>query len=1601
MKQYTKLTLGLFMACAAFVAQAQPVNYAIKTKSIKAGVLLVRDSSGLIQASGAPHIWTILDRDTQIKPAEWNFDSPLGLSVLSTEAANRWGVPGNAGSSINKAYAPYWEVDLTTATEQSLANFDILQMSVIGSTVITPDEREKLRLFVDKGGILWVDLAVGGTAAFDSINNLPSPVQIVNSGAALSLNVFHPLAAGPNRLNLADLYAMSDASSSLSVVPFDFPGTAVDQLFRGTRQDGLRLDPAALTGSNAVVASAQIGDGYMVITTRGVSRVINRSAFTPFNNNALTVGPPNKDQAYFAATKLVMNMLSLSSRFTSHGNGSRNSNSVTATVSAPALKRFAAPAFGGTKGSPVLFNGRFIVRAGGTLYVYDADPSNDIDRDGNPDDGIVDPVGSAYDRIWSSQDMGTISDPIVIESPNSPLVEQIWVQDSNGRAHGFNLSQSTFVNVTPFATIDGPPPPAGATVSTIFAPTYHEGMLFFTNGFDSGQGRLWSLNPRMAAEGAGNESRNVDDDGVVGGNYWWSVEGAPDRFKAPGASASVAYIPIQDGSGGLDRVAYIATNRIPSGPGTAPAGLVSIWIGARAEVPTGVGRAGAALNLETRAARNQLPLSITQGDRSPFGLNVRVIRPNGIPLTATEMGIYFTGVVTQPSNGRIQLQITPGFETGTFDWDGNNTASTADDVSYRIDYTIDATRVAVGYNGTKYVRSWLFVVDESGNPQLDVVAAAAISDSGNVGLIVGRDNGGSFYNFKENAPGQIFVKSRFEFHSAINNLGALGTNQGYPSSLVDEDDLVRLIPFLNLPLSNIHPVGIAASGDSFYVSVEAGKNAGPFQVPTSALLSFKADPDPIEFTIDIGANQQNTAVLFKQPDMARSGYAATPSLFSSRSSSEFSIEPIPNTSLARVIMQSLAGTTGNGALNSCFANNLPMIVNRGGQTDTIYEPEAPTNSGVFFRGRAAGRYNSLRWYTVLNGYRVQQGPVVAGGTMFVAGQSVLPSLMNGDFPPTSLDGLMFGMDTALSPDDRHMISTSARPWITQLFQLKYTPGPGDPVNPPPFSFNKVTPAEPIRWPQAKGITSFDDFRVRILQAALLNENQFAGLAVGEGAVAVVSEDNSTLFKRSDFLVVDAGRISRFDPSGNPIWATESTTYAGFNQPGTSERARRLSTPSRAYPDGANGYVFADPGNNLVSRIDSAGREIRTVESIRFHPDVYATTDPGRPEKSPRGQGLNEAKLLRNPQDVGFWTTYVSAADVDRLFPSENISTGGYRTITNERWDHWLIADAGNSRVIELIDRYALDSFGRVTGVVRYRDLSDNEGDTLTPALGILWWHSPEEFSGKRYAYNTLARTTVDLGATTREAVALGFNNVQPSLQTFGLDTSTPPKVDNATGYGGVVIYDGPSTKVINEYTIPALPNGTLISDLGGGNFSFDPGMGATSEQTVKVSNLTSVSVRYIDSGAGLVLTVMVSTDRGVFELWERPFGTGTRWEVRWMLPNKAYVNMRRSSLTATNFTLAGLGSNAVGFRPMHARRLDSGDVLIVNGYTGTTRIGNAFNGEVILVSGNFANGNPDIRQPGYDINRMNLGFNSLSVQFELPPVQGIRGIVRPIFAERQ
>lgn len=1570
MRIFRILTPVMALACA-IGAQAQPVSYATKAQKIYAGVLLI-ESQGY--ANPVPHVWSNFDADTVIKPAEWTIDSPMGQTRLTDSAFARWGGfgPPPVGSVIGKKSAPYWEVVLNNINDEQLSQFDILSLSVSTSLNFNPLERERLRRYVDKGGTLWIDLAAtAGIPTVDPASSAPAPFIAQADGTAQVMNLFHPAMRFPNSLRLNDIAQMSFPGVNYSarpVVAGDLGSMAT--LLSRVIGDGASVDVVAASSLGRTISVGRFGDGYVVVTTRGVLKTMNRGVFTTYPvtyddvNQGFVGSSVRRDNAFISACKFAVNVLSLSSAYSSNGAGSRKTNFMSAQVGAPAIKRWIATGAGSTK-TPVLFNGRLVVSVGDQLVCYDAKPNNDLDGDidANPDDGLVDPVGSPVDIIWVSQPLGArISSPTIVELPGAPVVEQVWCVDDNSRAYSFNLS-SNGAAVAPIATVN--PPVNTANEDTPGAPTFHDGVLYIADRRGDSLGRIWAINPRTASK-----------DVAGTGSPDWALFGS-GRLRKSIVSPAVGLISVLDNSGGMDVVAYVATE--PDGVGNQT-GLVSVWVGSKGEAPLTVNRVGNNLTFGLRASQNNVPVVTAAGQ---FGLRTTMIDPAGNPASTLTMQNYLTGGVIQVSNGQIQLTLTPAGAASGWDWDGTATPSTADDVKFRFDYTLDWSGASAGLTGVdSYIRGHIKVVDESA-PRLRPVSSPVISQNGNVGLAVATTAGtpgGTFYNIRENGRGAFWVKSRFEFHDAITNLNVLGLGPTpYPGSIVDEDALNVMIPFLNAPITGLRPVGIAARGSVFYVTAAGVKNLSfGFPADTSVLLALKADPDPAEFQVDLGTTLLNTNIILKQGDIAKSLIKTSPTLFSTLAGVNFTVETIPNTTTARIIIKNLNSST-TGDMQSCIANNLPVTIVRNGQTETLIEPEAFANSGSVFSGRANGRYSPVYWYTVLNGYKVTTSPVVTGGTVYMAGSSVLPSLVTVGIPGITNNGLLYGLDAEISANDPHMKATINRPWVNQLWMLNNVPGP--------FTFGpNTTSAEAIKWPEFRGIEEFDDFRIRLLQASMADSG-VNGFSAGDGAIAAAGPNSTNVFSRSDFVVVDAGRVSRFDPAGNPMWSADQTTYAGLNEPITNaQNVRKLSSPTRMYPLADSGYVVVDPGNDAVLRVDASGREVRTVKSVRIHPD-----------SSPAGLSPNEPLQLRRPQDVIFWSTTHTSAQVATAFPSE----GAYRTYTDERWDHWLIADAGNNRVIEAIDRYMLDAQGRVTGVVRYRDPHNHEGDGFTNAYGIVYWHTPEELSGKKYAYNSIARTRLALsGGGSKTVVGLGFNNVEPSLRTFGLDTNPNPRPDNPMGYGGVVIYDGGATKVITEFDVPILPANQFVTEnpVGSGNYAFNSPAAPAPLKTLKVSGLNSVTMKYVDVGGTPALAVMMSLDSGIYEVVQNT--VSGRWEVRWMLPNEAYIAMRRPR-TALVFNTFDLRNNPRAFRAMHARRLDSGDVLVVNGYAGSLVDGSTFNGEVFLVDGTFvAAATPD-GVPGYNVNRRNLGFGTLSVMFELPPVQGTRGLVSPVFAERQ
>ena len=733
----------------------------------------------------------------------------------------------------------------------------------------------------------------------------------------------------------------------------------------------------------------------------------------------------------------------------------------------------------------------------------------------------------------------------------------------------------------------------------------------------------------------------------------------------------------------------------------------------------------------------------------------------------------------------------------------------------------------------------------------------------------------------------------------------------------------------------------------------------------------------------------------RQPDLVKSSDQTTPAISGTLGAGSFSVEPISGTDQVRVLFESLASTT-RSTISACLANNLPLLVEWGDSTEVVVEPEGPVN-GTFFPGFSGGTFNTLEYYIVLNGYQMFRNPVATGDVVYTVGTSILPDILAGvPFGSWGRDGLLYAIDSDVSPNDPFLVGNSARPWQNQYWTINGVTAP--------FNFDTANPSTNLKWPQLRGIRSIDDLRIRLLQTRVDGPAVY-GMAAGDDAIAVTYDesgggDGLAVFSQSDFLVVDSGRMARIDPSGNPLWSLERTLYAGPNEPvGAGSLVRPLAEPSRMYPDGGNGFVYVDPGNNVVAQVDGSGREIRTISDIKVHPLF-------RPE----GMSTSAVLTLRRPQDATFWTTFQDPAV---LYGPGGPFEGEVRlngTPDQERWDHWLIADTANNRVIEVVDRYRVVN-GRILGPVYYQDVNgeiDSGGNRWTEAKSVAFWHTPSQFSGKNYAYSSVSRQVLPDATQpngSRLVFALGFNNVEPGLRSVGLDSpGNRGARDNPSGYGGVIIFDGDQRAIVSEFTMPPIVQNTYIRDAGGGTYAFNfPTSNQPAIEDVKIAGLRSVTTRQVvDPGGQFRTAVMLAMEDGVYELWN----LGSGYEVRWMLPRDAYIGMRRPNSLGP-FSTGDLASNPADFRPMYARRLDSGDVLIVNGYTGSYLDGNfstrPFSGEVFLVDGSFSanTGTTDLINPGYNLLRPNLGFNSLSVTFELPPVQGIRGIVRPVFAERQ
>lgn len=1620
-----KSTLFALIAALAANAISAPVTFSGRRLPVNVGVLVIESqTSGGEPTNYAPHVWGQLEKDRAVKPAAWSFTNPRANSSLTDFMQNRWlnrgvGVVPPSGTRMTKDDGPYWEVDLDDANDVQLSNYDALLLVVSGTVSLNSLEREKLRKYVDQGGLLWVDVADGGVPAFDVTNPLPIPMLFSTNNASLLVDPAHALVSYPNTIAPGELGTLFSAGTGVIEVPGAAPG---GQTQGWVLVDGLKLDPVVGPSPQAMTLGlAKIGDGYMMVTTRYVAGALNQGrnpAGQIVANGGFRSFPPAFNNVFASAAKLVVNALSLrASSSTNLANG-RHTNAIAVDISAPLLKRFETTQVSPMADtSPVLYKNRIVMLArDGRVYVLDATASNDIDGDGNPDDGLVDIPGSPIDILWRSQSIvgaGRGSTPTCTElvRPNdnadgddAVLVHVVEAnQPSTVYQFPFNSWGDNVLETNRYQsdTNTTPTPASGFSVpqKAPASPSVHEGLAYVADITEANNalGRVWVIDLIGQAE-------------MMSAGRPWQIQLAP-RMAAVDGPATVGYIPIQDNSGGADKVLYV-----PTQPDAArSAGFVSIWAGVRGEAPVSVQRTANTLTITTRASLQNLPIYASGGTGQPsLDLKLTVLdTATGRPFTGASMAGMFLGnpIVNGSQNGTIRIDLG-GFGSA-LDFTGPNPTA-----AIRVDYTLDWGRAGTGPGlaaADNYIRGDVQLPDEAGNGRR-VLGSIALGPTGNIFVVTAPADltrpGGSLFALRERGRGDFNMLYRWEAFDQLNLLtsGSSGLSRvPYDGCVVDYDGLLSfpgIGAFLNRPMTiQRFATGPVVRGNRVYAALNSAKQF-PFPTGnerfTTSVMAFEADPRPLEMIVEgLG---QNFALV--QPDPGRSIRPPSgpfePNVLSVLQQIQFQTSVVNN--FSRVSLNSVASVS-RGRFRDALICNLPIIARRAGSSDMVIQPDAGVADGTLVPGNADGRWNPQKWQIVINGMETTGNMFVSGDTLYFGGGSFLPGFLeNGFGSMPQKTGFLYAMDLRIGANDLREPS-GRQPW--QVGPLRNWERYLSLIDPEP-SGNGVTPSPYVIWPSNKGVRSFDDFRVRVRQAVLGSPSAPAplfGLIGGSDALLAWNGGTTFAFSRSDLLVTDESRIIRIDPSGAPLWSVDATTKGGQDgEIGSSQTSVNLARPTRAYAIGGNNYLIADPGNNRIVKIDSSGRELRTITKFNLDPIFL-----------PEGVPANAITKLAAPRDVLTFNTIESDLKVNQMVTNGQLSRAYNRRLSGaaEYWIHYVIADTGNQRVIELIDRYEYDSGRGVIGPIAKIDDPSSDAPVVTvagiprrliPAIGMLKWQIKSELTRKQYSYNSIDRQWVTDVTGSHPIYAFGFGNVEPAPSSFGMPGAGA--MDNHVGAGGVVLYDPDrgGSAVITSFNMPAVPNSSFWNDQTAafGIQSVDNVYATAGPR--KISGLRAATLSYV----GGVLSVMISDSNGVYELVQN----GSAWDARWALPREAYIVMRRSWVNPMSPTvMLPTSKNPMGFLPTFARRLNSGEVLIVNGFVGKYRVaslpvipsfgitpGDPFGGEVVVLDGSI---DPVLTNRGFDWNKPNLGFDSYYVNFELPPVAGTRSLEGPVFAEKR
>ena len=447
----------------------------------------------------------------------------------------------------------------------------------------------------------------------------------------------------------------------------------------------------------------------------------------------------------------------------------------------------------------------------------------------------------------------------------------------------------------------------------------------------------------------------------------------------------------------------------------------------------------------------------------------------------------------------------------------------------------------------------------------------------------------------------------------------------------------------------------------------AAQSFAPRGTPVTVLMALKSEPD-VTLTLPV-AFQASRGVTVSQLDALTNDPSTAPRVI--QASANTGASNVLRLDAPRGKIDIVNFNTGNGqfsASQSFVVSCTP--VGEASPRRFIVTPSADNLTGqtVGTTGQpnpqelVSGGFTPLRWYYVLLG-QPESAPTLAGDYIFFT----LQNRAGG-----TADGKCFLMGLEVDP-------TASDPGVRVGFSSQVPnvtareTDPAFPANPPIVkTVNHIKMGQVL----AGGQQYLDFTAAPVASGGILALNSSAGNAT-PAPTETLARFGTYSFGDQTTLIADARRILEVGADASAQWTLDATqlrqTVGGdlpifgadgkiTNPPAlgrVSLDTVTLSHPSKARKIGNGDYLIADTGNNRVVRVDRGGLVSWSLDKIA---DPYQILSGGEP------------LTLSSPTDVQY---YVTPTVDNAAAPTKQV---GYEI-------HYLVADAGNFRIVEVADYY--------------------------------------------------------------------------------------------------------------------------------------------------------------------------------------------------------------------------------------------------------------------------------------------------------------------------